>query len=167
MVAERPEGPTKRALRLTFDYDGDDIVQRRSERIEKRVPPSDPLLREGEAASRSGFWIELTDEDGRAVWRRVMEDPRAASAEAPAGDRPGELTRATINQPKGSFRVLLPDRRDGRNVAVVASPWVPGARPGRAHVLGRFDLVSGKRIGPEPGRPAKPTKKRHRKKKGK
>ena len=139
--------PTRRAWRVTFDYDGDEMTVRRSEQIEKRTPPSDALLRDGEAASRSGFWVELTDEDGRTVWRRVLDDPRIASLEAPAGERPGELTRAKVERPRGSFRVLIPERDDARYVSVVASPAAPTGRGGRARVVGRFDVRTGEPVG--------------------
>jgi hypothetical protein len=144
------DGRTRRAWRVTFDYDGDEISVRRSELIDKRVPPSDELLREGETASRSGFWVELTDEGHRTVWRRVLDDPREASLEAPAGDRPGALTRASVERPTGSFRLLLPERDDGRYLAVVASPFTPRSRAGRARVVARFDLRTGERVGPDP-----------------
>lgn len=150
-------GPPRRAWRVTFDYDGDEIAVRRSELIDKRVPPSDPLLRDGETAGRSGFWLELADADQRTVWRRVMDDPRSTSLEAPAGDRPGELTRATLESPKGTFRVLLPARDDVRYVSVASSPLAPVAEARRARVIARFDVRSGERVGPD-----EPVKKRAR-----
>jgi len=158
------EGPNRRAVRATFDYEGDEITLRHSETLEKRVPPSDPLLRDGDAGSRSGFWVELSDEEQRTVWRRVMHDPRVASLEAPAGDRPGELTRTTVGTPRGSFRMVLPDRDDVHYVTVVASPLVPTGSARGARVMGRFDLLSGERVGPgttpakKPKKPKKPKK---------
>lgn len=144
-------GPSRRALRLTFEYVGDDVVLTRAERLEKRLPPSDPLLREGERAQQSGFWIELLDTDQRVVWRRVLEDPRSPTIEFPDGERPGALTRVAVEEPRGSFRVLAPDRADAGEVAIVASPLAPEVRPGRARLVARFDLRSGERIDTEPG----------------
>ena len=135
----------RRALRLTFDYDGDQIILRDSRPTGKRVPASDPLLRDGEERSRSGFWIELTDSEQRPVWRRVLEDPRLATLEAPAEEGRGALERATVVAPKGSFRALLPDRPDARHVKVVASPIAGDANQGPARILGSFELTAGKR----------------------
>jgi hypothetical protein len=135
----------RRALRLTFDYDGDEIRLRDSRPTRKRVPASDPLLRDGEERNRSGFWIELTDSKQRPIWRRVLEDPRLAALEAPAEEGRGALERATVTAPKGSFRALLPDRRDARHVKVVASPVAGDSNQGPARILGSFELTTEKR----------------------
>lgn len=151
-----------RAMRLIFTYDGDKVSLDRTQEITKRVPPSDPLLRDGETASRSGFWIEITDDRRRPLWRRVMDDPRTGPAEAPVGQRGGGLTRARVTSPRGSFRVLVPALAKDRDVSVVASPLGAGPIPGPARLLGRFDLRSGKRVDtpareptdPQGGKPA-------------
>ncbi len=147
--SQRPAGMGRRALRLTFAYDGEEVTLTRAEPLEKRTPPSDPLIRGGQATHRSGFWVEVRDDENRVLWRRRLHDPRNPSVEVPAEGRAGRFERVDVDQPAGSFRVLVPDLPTAKRVTVVAStPLGRGGRsvdeaPHGARPIGTFDLVRG------------------------
>jgi hypothetical protein len=130
-----------RAMRLTFAYEGEEIrlVERQS--IEKRVRASDPILEKGEAGRYSGFWIELRDAEGQTLYRRVLHDPIQTSVEVPSDDPNQSFSRHTVENPRGTFFVILPDLDRADRLVVFSSPPDPEFK-GRAGAreIARLDL---------------------------
>lgn len=131
-------GKTPRALRLTFTYSGGAIrlVSRRS--LQKLAPLSDSLA---SFAGRSGFWYELRDAGGAAIYRRVRENPLQTAPEAPAEGSEVALRRVQVSRPRARFVLLVPDLAEAHRLALVGSSGAGGAGP--ASDLAVFDLRPG------------------------
>jgi hypothetical protein len=137
---ERPRQPIRRALRLTFDYEGDRVELVAQQRVEMTLPPSDPI-EEGEG--QAGSWYVLRDRNGAPVYRRVIQNPIRVDEEI-FSDEPGNtLARRPVEQPRGQFVLLVPDIEEARALSLVGPPAEPraGARP--AEEIARFDLEEG------------------------
>lgn len=136
----RYQAASKRAVRLTFTYEGEKISLVDRQPLEKRVRPSDPILKEGEAGRYSGFWIELRDGYGNTLYRHVMHDPLQMSVEVPADDPNQSFTRHRVKNPTGTFSVILPDLEPATSLVIFNSPPDPDEK-GRmgAREIARFD----------------------------
>lgn len=99
------------AVRLTFGYRDDEVWLAGTQRVDTVAPLSAPLHDLGE---RSGFWCELRDAGGQAVYRQVLRDPRHPTDEV-AGARhvPSTATSGvfTVLVPDGAAEVVLLQRR--------------------------------------------------------
>ena len=66
------EEPPQRAIRLVFQYEGDDVRLVSQARIDKVLPQTD---QSADATSYRGTWSEVRDGDGATLDRRVLVDP--------------------------------------------------------------------------------------------
>jgi hypothetical protein len=121
------------SLRLWFEVDWPAIQLVGDRRLDVRAEPSDPLESYAEA---SGFWVELHNADGQALYRRVLYDPIGTSVEAPAGD--GSWTRKVVEHPRGTFSLLVPDLLEARRLALFGNS--PGELTVPSRELASFDL---------------------------
>ncbi len=140
--------------RLTFRFDGDKIELASAERIARVAPggPTPPAV--GTAAS--GSWVDLVDQDGRVLFRRVLHDPFRTVAEHHSPDGRIEVVRRPPEP--GEFQVVVPDIPDGSSVAVWSSPLDPELALEAARELGRFRLSDQQRVDGDTG--TKPEKDR-------
>lgn len=122
------------ALRLTFAYEG-----RRVELVD--VQPVDAVAPEPppSARGRAGLWLELTERRGRPVFRRVLSDSLGESVELLSGDPEHPFERATVEDPSGTFQVMVPAVEDAEVVLFHVDPE-RGKQDERGSELGRFDL---------------------------
>jgi len=60
------------AVRLIFEYDGENVRLVSRQHVDMAPPPSDAL--DG-FAGQKGFWAELRGADGGLLYRQVMHDP--------------------------------------------------------------------------------------------
>jgi hypothetical protein len=113
--------PHRKALRLTFEYDRDEVVLKDVQRVEMLVPASDPVR---EARTSLGSWVDLLDSAGRVLFRRALHVPLQQSVEV-FSPEPGQ-TPSRINPPgcKGIFVVVIPDSDEGTCVALYHVPPV-------------------------------------------
>ncbi len=116
--AETPRGPG-RALRLIFSYKGNRARLESQQAVEMMVPPSHPTHDYGK---QSGFWFELRDAKDRVLYRRAMHDPIQTEMEAPSGDPKRPFTRVPVQDPQGTFAILVPALEAAHSVLVCASP---------------------------------------------
>jgi hypothetical protein len=124
-----------RAIRLVFEYEGDKLEVRDEIATETAIAPSDPIRGyEGE----SGFWIELRDDKGELVFRRILNNPIQFDVES--HDPELGTRRHAVEKPRGVFTVLVPDVADARDLIVVASPLDAERRAAPAEPLVRFRL---------------------------
>lgn len=124
-----------RAIRVIFEYEGDKLEVRDEIATEKAIAPSDPIRGyEGE----SGSWIELRDDKGDLVFRRILSDPIQFDVES--HDPELGSRRHPVEKPSGTFTVLVPDVPDARDLIVVASPLDAERRAAPAEPLVRFRL---------------------------
>jgi hypothetical protein len=147
-----PERP-RRALRLTFEYNGTNVRLASKRQIDTMAPPSD---RTDEYKGHAGFWVELRDADGRILYRRIMHNPIEVDREAPSGDPKRPFTRVRNEQKQGVFTVMVPDLDHALEVSLVGSPPEQPARA--AKQLLRVNLKEQPQ-----GRPADKQKDRRRK----
>lgn len=125
------------ATRLTFSYTADEVrlVGRRS--LEMRTPPSDDL---GPMPESTGFWVELQDSSGRVLYRRITESPIRFSVEVRSDDPERPLERRAVEEPRGTFTLLVPDLPAAGSIVLFASRQGREGARGPAVEVARFDL---------------------------
>jgi hypothetical protein len=117
MPPSEQEDEAPRALRLTFTYaEGRiELVDRRP--IRKRVPsPDAPAGALGDA-----LLVQVRDEEGEAVFNRVVVEAIPRDIEVFDPDLPGGLARAAVERPSGVFNVLVPDDEKAAEVVLMSS----------------------------------------------
>jgi hypothetical protein len=129
--------PAARAMRLTFRFEGDDVVLVRQVDVDALPPPTEQTERRGES-ELAGFWFELQDGAGRTVYRRTTEHPIRTRAEVPRGD--GSFVNQASIARSGSFSLLVPQVPDAREVVLFSSPLDAPDRPMPARELARTAL---------------------------
>ena len=142
----------RRALRLTFAYEGGEIRLTDVRDLEKQVRPSAPLPDREDDKGRAGFWVELQTGDGKPLYRQVMNNPVRFHAEVPDGK--GGFTNRPIPQPRGVFFVIVPELPDADQVVIFSSPLGPEAKPAAAAPVARFPLR--RKGGPGAGQGVRP-----------
>lgn len=93
------------AVRLIFEYEGDQIRLISQQDVDLFSPASDP---KSAAVHESGFWLELRDANLRVLHRQVTHDPIITHPEV-FSDQPGKsIVRSPTPIRKGAFTVLIP-----------------------------------------------------------
>ena len=136
------EEPPPRAIRLVFEYDGDDVRLVSQARIDKVLPQTD---QSADATSYRGTWSEVRDGDGVTLDRRVLVDPMPRDAEVFPEQLGAEISREPLDRPSGVFTLLVPDLEGADHVAVLSnSPGQAGVRSAEAgpSELVRVDLTA-------------------------
>jgi hypothetical protein len=125
-------------LRLTFEYDGDQIRLVSQQHVRMIIPPSQPLEPTGEI---SGFQVLLRDEQERPLYRLTRTSPRKHDTEVfsePGAER--SIQRTPASRPQGSFIVLVPELPGGKTLEFLGQPLRPDALSAKSQSLGRFEL---------------------------
>lgn len=136
------EDPPRRAIRLVFEYEGDDVRLVSQARIDKALPLTD---QSADAASFRGTWSEVRDHDGATLDRRVLVDPMPRDAEVFPERLGEEISREPLDRPSGVFTLLVPELESADHVAVLSnSPGQAGVREAEAGPteLVRVDLTA-------------------------
>ena len=100
-------------MRLTVGYRGDELWLVGRQAVRTVAPLSAPLV---DLRTRSGFWCELRDAEGRVLHRQVLRDPRhptdevAGARHTPAGHTDGVFT-VLVPADTGATDVVLVQRR--------------------------------------------------------
>jgi hypothetical protein len=114
--AEQPA--PRRAMRLIFEYEGDEVRLVTQQPVETVVTGFDIAQ-----VQRPGYYVDARDEDGQTLARVPARNAFATSAEV-FPEQPGEpITRVDVPEPKGAFTVVVPvpERADHVAVARVSS----------------------------------------------
>ena len=125
-------------LRLTFEYDGDQIRLVSQQHVRMIIPPSQPL---GQTVEASGFQVLLRDEQGRPLYRLTRTSPLKHDTEVfnePGAER--SIERTPASRPTGSFVVLVPELPGANTLEFVGQPLRPDALSAQSQSLGRFEL---------------------------
>jgi hypothetical protein len=110
--------------RLTFAYDGDQVHLVSEQRVTMIVPPTYPLdCLEKEA----GFSVILRDDQGEAVYGRVITSPFRFDTEVFDKDPKRSIRREINPHPKGTFVVLVPAMENARRLEFFGHPLQPKA----------------------------------------
>lgn len=135
LSAEEHE-PPQQALRLVFEYEGNEIRLVSHQRVAMLVPPGDELGGEGEHAQ---FRYEVQDMDGRPLYRRAAPNPIATDLEV-FGPEPGSFTHVEMAEPRGVFTLLIPDLEEAHTLTLVASMRGPEQVATGPREIARLDL---------------------------
>lgn len=114
------------AVRLVFEYHGDDVRLISLQHVDMPVPPTDAL--EG-YEGQQGFWAVVRDRDDTTLYCQILHDPIRRDVEVFSDDPERSLARAPVERPTGAFFVVVPDFREADHVALMRSPPAqPGSR---------------------------------------
>lgn len=134
-----PTGRETRAqsVRLMFEYKGAEIKLISQDRVSMVPPPPHPLMpRQGER----GFWLEVSDGEGRPLYRRVIDNPLRQDLEVITDDPDQPLARIKVPTRSGRFFVVVPYIQAARNIALFGESDESDAKATPARELRRFDL---------------------------
>jgi hypothetical protein len=109
--------PKRRSLRLIFEYEDRKVRLISVQPVEMMAPPPQALRPQvGEA----GSWLELRDEAGQALYRRVIQDPLRGDLEVVVEDPEAPLQRVPVRRPSGAFHVVVPEIPGAHTVALAS-----------------------------------------------
>jgi hypothetical protein len=119
--AEQPS--PRRAMRLIFEYEGDEVRLVTQQPVETVVTGFDIAQ-----VQRPGYYVDARDADGQTLARVPARNAFATSAEV-FPEHPGEpITRVDVPEPRGAFTVVVPVPEGADHVAVArVSPGRPEA----------------------------------------
>jgi hypothetical protein len=142
MKAKKPRSASlkakpNRAVRLTFEYDGDKVRLVRRTPLDKVPPPSDPT--EG-YEGQSGSWLELRDARGRVIHRQVLHHPIKHDVEVFSGDPGHPFVRHMLDKPTGDFDVIVPEYEAPHSAVLFHSTHERGIPSGPSQEFARFTL---------------------------
>ncbi len=139
-VAQPPQArPYNRALRLTFEYEGSNVKLVSTQSVEMILPPTQPLE---SPQDQTGFWFTLSNSQGKPVYRRAIHNPIAYDREVFSNDpKHPSIQRVPVNEPKGTFVVLVPDVQDARTVQLFSHPLNPAGHGQPAREFARFNIT--------------------------
>lgn len=135
--AARSRGRPGPVHRLTFDYEGDRISLVSDQIVNMIGPPGQPLE---EAETTTGFSVIVRDAADRALYRRTGSSPIRSDAEVFSDDPSTPLHRVPVQEPRGTFVMLVPHVEGAVSVELVGPP---SGRPDRFREslrLARFPL---------------------------
>jgi hypothetical protein len=126
-MPERPSSSSPRsAIRLTFAYDGPEVRLVDRQHVETIVPPGEP---EPIPDGASGFWIEVRDKGGGALYQRSLHQPVRMEAEVFPEHHDQLPYYVPRSSPTGAFAIVVPDLPEAERAALHSSP----PHPERAH----------------------------------
>lgn len=118
-----PSKPPNRALRLLFEYEGDNVKLVSVQRLNMKAPP--PQAPPPDTPGH-GAWFELRDAQGKSMYRRGIHDLLSGDLEVLSDHAERPLARVRPAQKRGVFYLVVPDIPEARSVALNSIP-VPGA----------------------------------------
>jgi hypothetical protein len=140
----QPSDERNQSLRLTFSYKGSDVKLVKRERVRMIPLPSDPIYYQ---KNQTGFWYELQDDDGRTLYRRIINNPIQFYEEIFLGNEKrssneerSSITRQRIDNPQGIFILLPPYIQGARHIVLFSSPSEQEFTSKPAEEIGRFNL---------------------------
>jgi hypothetical protein len=112
---------SRRAVRFAFSYVGAEIRLEARQLLDVQTPSSDPILDPERDKPQSGFWIELHDGNGRAIYRRILHNPMMYSADFLIEDG-GEVPHIRHSKPRGTFFIVVPNIPAAETLVIYSSP---------------------------------------------
>jgi hypothetical protein len=140
VAVQPPEARSyKKALRLTFEYEGSTVKLVSTQSVDMILPPSHPLETKEE---QSGFWFTLANAQGKVVYRRTLHNPISYDREVFSNDPAHpSVQRVPVAKPKGTFVMLVPDVADARTVQLFSHPLETAAHGLAARELARLTIT--------------------------
>lgn len=109
----------EQAIRLTFEYRGNEVSLRSARRLKKRTPPSVTGAELERTHQVAGDWVELRDKEDRVLYRHRASDLIPTHVEVRSGDPKQPFKRIQGHLDHGTFRVLIPAVDDARRLVLV------------------------------------------------
>lgn len=112
----------EKSLRLDFRFQNANIVLTSQTPVGIIPPPSDPpeLLDD-----YTGYYVRLTDGDGRIFYVQTLRDPFRSEAETYGDDESSQLDYAILKEPEVEFSILVPDPGFVFTLEIVNNPLQP------------------------------------------
>jgi len=95
-----------KSLRLDFRFQNANVVLTSQIPVGIIPPPSDPLEW---LDGYTGYYVRLTDGDGRVFYVQTLRDPFRSEAETYGDDESSPLDYAILKEPEVEFSILVPD----------------------------------------------------------
>lgn len=138
---ERQTSPSRNSIRLTFRVADGEVALVSKERLRMITPPS--VGERPEIGTNGGYWVELRNGQDAVIFHRVLTAPLLHSVELFAPD--GTIERAFGESAESRFEVLIPDRDDGRSIALIGESLTPSKssrkKAAETRELAQFSLV--------------------------
>ncbi len=112
----------KRSLRLDFRYENYNILLESQTRIEIIPPPSDPIE---QADDYNGYYVKLTDGEGRVIYVQRLQNPFRTETEAYGEDAASRVTYERLKDPDLTFSILIPDPGFVFTLEIINNPLLP------------------------------------------
>jgi hypothetical protein len=112
----------KRSLRLDFRYENFNILLESQTRIEIIPPPSDSIE---QADDYNGYYVKLTDVEGRVFYVQRLPNPFRTETEAYGEDAASQVTYERLKDPDLTFSILIPDPGFVFTLELVNNPLQP------------------------------------------
>jgi hypothetical protein len=125
--------------RLTFAYEGDQIRLVGDQVVRMVVPPTRGL---DEAGTLAGFSVILRDANNRPLYHFVRTSPMRHDAEVFATDPSRTLHRVDVQEPRGTFTVLVPHVDGAASVELAGHARASDANVSEPRVLAKFPLAT-------------------------
>lgn len=123
--------------RMTFSYEGDKIMLVSEQQVKMILPPSQPIEK---IESTSGFSVVVLDKNETPIYRRVLENPIRHNVEIFSQDPAQSIRQMPMENPKGTFVVLVPELPNARHLEFIGHPPHPEAHLKSTKLLARFPL---------------------------
>lgn len=128
------------SIRLTFVFEGQEIALKSAVRLAMRAPQGDREL-EKIAGNIVGQWVEVHNEKGAPLYRRLVEPYIPQDIEVHGGDEAGTLQRIKAEQKSGVFHLVVPVVDGGVSAVLVERPAaVKKGEPGELRERMRVDI---------------------------
>ena len=114
-----PENQTKKVIRLTFTYEGDNITLLARQKVEKLLPSSSTSVNPQES---SKFWFELSDSQLNTVYSQTLDNLIKEDMEVFSEDPYSSIIRQKVEDIKGTFSILIPDISNVTNFDIFTAP---------------------------------------------
>lgn len=118
-----PSAP--RAVRLVFDYEGDEVRLVSRQPVEMVVPPTDPI---SGLESALGSWVEVRSGQESTLYRRVIPGLFRNDTEVFSPDPQHSVSRAPLDVPAGTVSVVVPELDEADHIALLSSIRPRGAQ---------------------------------------
>lgn len=108
----------RESIRLFFSYKDGEIKPISKKNLKMISPSSDPF----DVGIKSGFRYELRDQNGNLLYLRMIGNPVKLDYEVFTEERENPIKREKIDNPMGTFDLLIPNIPEAKKLTLYSSP---------------------------------------------